>query len=426
MRILLIAALISATAAFTSAQPFTGDYYTVGAGGGLFRTTPAGTTTSLVQGGTFGDGIAMSYDNQGVLWSVFGNTFTTVASSINEYRNGTNTVLFSTTDFNIEEILVNQNGEIAFTGLDNTLPTPTRGLFTWTGGSNVTTVVLQGGGSGFLGITDKGLDTDVITGDYLVGTSGNVFHISPSGTTTSLVTTGTVSNFGFSIAQDKRDGVVYTSGFSSYAYIQGGAQSSLVVPTAAVPGSPADNWYAIQMDRASVPDSARALRSIYLPGTQAGIFAVADPMQMSPTYTATSIAPVSGGQQGTTYGMVIDGSKNIGSMKTGPGAYTLNFNFPGESGNTYVSAVGSSGTIPGFTANGLNVCLNVDNLVLLSVQGLLAPFYAGGPGTLDANGNATGTIALGVDNIGITVHIVCATVSGGAIQTVSSPYPVKL
>ena len=114
-------------------------------------------------------------------------------------------------------------------------------------------------------------------------------------------------------------------------------------------------------------------------------------------------------------------------MKTGPGAYTLNFNFPGEGNKQYVVGISAAGFNPGFQlGDSRNVCLNPDVLTITSINNLLKPFFDPGSGTLDANGNAIGSIAIGVDGLNVLIHLVAVTVSAGNIDTVSAPTTIKL
>lgn len=428
MRILCAAALLGLSSLVT-AQSYTGDIYTVSTAGHLSRVTQAGVATTLADAATASDGIAVSYDNQGILWTEYGNTFSTIASVINEYRNGVNTVLFSTTDFSIEEILVNQNGEIVFTGRDQSASPVVTGVFKWVGGSSVTTLATTVAFGVSRTSLDGGMDVNINTGNYLVASAfsspGQVWDIDDMGNVTSIVSTATTPAGGrYSMSQDKCTGNINQGGFSTYRWtdIQTGTQSAAVTPTG---GTATDYYYAIKHDRASVPDASRVLYSTYQSTSTvtSGIHMVTDPEGAAPTYTTT---PVTSPVSNTTTGMVFADQRNIGSMKTGAGAYTLNFNFPGEAGYQFVSGVTAAGYSPGVQLpDGRNICINPDVLTVVTVNGLAAPFYQGA-GVLDANGNGTGSIAVGVDNIGVLIHIVCVTLNGGNIVTVSDPHVMKL
>lgn len=428
MRTRFIIALL-ALAGWCSAQPYSGDIYTVCSAGILSRVTQAGQLTTLVDVNTAAKGIAVNYDNQGILWSEYGSTVATIASSIREWRGGADTVLFSTTDYAIEELLVDQRGDVVFSGTDQSQTPSVTGVFRWNGGTSVSTITTTAAFGISRSSLDGGMDVNIHTGNYLVASAfavpGQVWDIADDGTVTSLVTTTTTTPAAgrYSLSQDKRTGTIYQSGFLSYRYVDSsGVQSSLIRPTGPRYD---DTYYSIRVGRASVPDSARLLYSTHQTTSTftAAIYQVANPDGPNPSFTVTPLTLI---QTGTTYGMVFADERNIGSLKTGPGAYTLNFNFPGEGGSSFVSAVSASGFHPGFQLpDGRNVCLNVDALFVTSVQGLLAPFYQGA-GTLDANGNGSGSIALGADDLGVLVHIVCLTLSGGNITTVSAPYPMKL
>lgn len=430
MRIVSMIAGLALIAGFASAQSYTGDLYSVTGTGTLFKTNiTTGVVTSLADVGTGSDGIAVAYDNQGILWSEYGNSVSTIASAIYEWRNNTNTALFTTTDYQIEEILVNQNGEVVFSGQDRSQTPNVTGVFKWTGGSNVTTIattVAFGISRSFL---DGGMDVNINTGNYMVGsaftTPGQVWDIADNGTVTSLVTTPTSPTGGrYSLHQDKRDGTILQSGFSSYRTIDGTGTQTVKTPT----GTGTDYYYGFRGDRASVPDMMRKAYSIYhgnsTTSTTNSINVVSDP-KGTPTYTQVKLVQTE--SVSSCLGCVFGDERNIGSMKTGPGAYTLNFNFPGEGGKQYVVGLSASGFFPGFQLPDMrNICLNVDVLTIASINNVLKPFFDPGTGTLDANGNATGSIALGVDNLNQLIHLVAVTVSGGNLDTVSDPVVIKL
>lgn len=406
-----------------AAQPYGSDYYTVGAGGTLFRVQQNGTTTSITSGGSRSDGITMGYDNRAIYWSTRGNT-SSVSASVNELRGSTNTTVFTTNDFRIDELELNQNGELAFTGVDVSRAPNVTGLFKWSGGSSVSTIAT----TAQLGVASAslngGLDINVTTGNYLVTgsafTLSQIWDVSESGAVTSLVT-GTIYRNTYTISQDRRDGLIYQGGTGNYTVITGSGTTTSLTPS----GGTSPLYYCIRMDRSSTPNTMRQLHVVYHSTNTAQnyLHRVSNPSSSSPSVTSTALS-IPGATTAT--GMVFDGERNLATAKTGPGAYDINVSFPNEGGATYVLVASAAGYRPGFPLNGLHVGVNVDNLFVLSAQNALRPFFNPGPGTLDGGGNARGAIALGQDNLGVMIHLVAATIVNFRLNTVSEPQPLKL
>lgn len=441
MRYLFVCTLLFVMASFTNAQPFTGDIYATAVGGSpargtLYRINRNGQArqTGVTPGAARANGIAVTPDNQGILWTDPGGSTSSLVSRIywlpnSRSQTSGNRVLFSTADYNIDELLVNQNGDVVFTGRDRSRIPPVTGIFKWRAGTSVSTIATTLALGVPVASLDGGIDVNVGTGNYLVATSdlqnGQVWDVADDGTVTSLITAPASPIGGArSLTQDKRDGTIYQGGFDWYGVIQNGVQV-VQKPTG---GTLTAYYYALRADRASVPDTSRRLYSLYtsLSSTTSGIHMVSSP-KSNPTVTSTPVFGLFLNDPTSVAGMVFADEKNIGSRKAGPGGYVLNFNFPGEGGKQYVVGISASGYYPGLQlADGRNICLNPDALTFTSVNNLLKPYFDPGSGTLDASGNATGSIALGVDGLNVRIHIVVATVSGGNIDTVSDPYVMKL
>lgn len=423
----LVAILVLAmTAPTVAAQPYPTDFVTVTTRGELWRIDRNGVTSLLSTVARISDGIAISADNQGILWTDFG-PLTTVAGSVHEWRNGANRTLFTTNDFRVEEVVVNQNGEIAFSGRDTSRTPPVSGLFKWSGGTTIgtiaTTTVL---GQGSLAL-NGGLAINVDTGNYLLGTGAGVapsqvWDVAENGFATPLITsTPFPPTNRYTIAQDRATGDLYQSGTVEFNVIAGGTTTSLH-PTGIAPIS----YQALLVDRASVPTPSRLLYSIVQSTSTVNAFvhAIQDPLG-TPTYTSTAVA-VGPGTLGATAGCAFDRGRNVGTTKRGPGTYDVHVDFPGEANRAYAIGLSATGYAPAVPVNGVDICLAVDVFTVLSVQGLLRPWFDPGPGVLDSNGRAAARIALGTDNVGLRVWLVAVTIQGGQVRTASSPVVMNL
>jgi hypothetical protein len=280
------------------------------------------------------------------------------------------------------------------------------------------------------------MDINIETGNYLVAAGPvswpelvQVWDVAEDGRFTSLVKRGTAAGGGeFSIHQDKNNGLIVQSGSTPrYGVIDSTGLRWEIKARPSGP-SPTPFYYGVRMDRASVPTSLRRMYALYHHPTHQEVgflFEVSEPTGLNTSYTGTSLVQATNTQG--CRGMVFADEKNIGSLKTGAGAYVLNFNFPGEGGKRYAVGIGVTGYKPGLTlADGRHICLNVDALTFASLHNLLRPAFDPGPGTLDPTGNATGSIALGVDGLNVLLHMVAMTMSSGTIDTISSPTVFKL
>lgn len=125
-------------------------------------------------------------------------------------------------------------------------------------------------------------------------------------------------------------------------------------------------------------------------------------------------------------------NRNIQTVKKAANRWQVSLSCPDYPRHAYVAAVGASGIRPGVRLpDGRRIWLNVDNLVALSVTGRLRPFWHGGPGVLDANGEATGhldTSAIAPLG-GITVWIALLVLdhrAPGGVAFIPDTYVMKL
>jgi hypothetical protein len=124
--------------------------------------------------------------------------------------------------------------------------------------------------------------------------------------------------------------------------------------------------------------------------------------------------------------------RNIQTVKTAPDRWQVRFSCPDHPTKSYVSAIGASGIRPGVRLpSGRRIWLNPGPLVHLSVTRSLSPFWNGGPGVLDRNGEAQGVLdTSGVAPLnGLTVWIALVVLDVGApdgVAFIPDTYVMKL
>lgn len=98
----------------------------------------------------------------------------------------------------------------------------------------------------------------------------------------------------------------------------------------------------------------------------------------------------------TTYGMEIEGSRNLCSeLVAAPNARRIRISFPLNGGKPYVIAASFSGPRPATPlGDGRQINLVPDTLTQLTLAGPLPPLWNPGPGVLDPFGNAQATLNL--------------------------------
>jgi len=125
-----------------------------------------------------------------------------------------------------------------------------------------------------------------------------------------------------------------------------------------------------------------------------------------------------------------DRSRNVATIKQGPGIWDVRFDFPQDAGNAYAAALSLSGTRPGFRLGNRRVGINQDLITAASLQGLLAPHYTGYTGILSPFGTARGRIDVssllpGIS--GLRIWIQAVTINPKAplgVATIADPHLV--
>lgn len=262
---------------------------------------------------------------------------------------------------------------------------------------------------------------DIDTGGYAIYDTRNraVYMLAPDGATITSITslaTGVTSS-GHQLSQDLRSGdFLLGAGVNQTAAIMrinvGG------VTTVSVSG-----WsvYGLHPDRAS----RTAPTAIYSSARPYGFY-TAD-------LNTGAVTTINGGLPTTAYPSVFP-PRELASVKTGTGQWTVRLRCRGEAGNGYAIALSLSGVRPGVPLpDGRHLCFNIDKLSTLSLNGTLGSVFANNIGTINALDRAVATLDVtslpGVAGSGARVFLQAITQSPSApltIQTIPDPIAITL
>ena len=120
--------------------------------------------------------------------------------------------------------------------------------------------------------------------------------------------------------------------------------------------------------------------------------------------------------------------RNVTTIRQGPGIWDVLFDFPQDAGNAYAAALSISGTRPGFHIGNRRVAINPDTVMVMSLQGLLAPIYTGYTGVLSPFGTAKGRIDVSMllpGIAGLKIWVQALTINPHAplgVATIADPH----
>ena len=218
--------------------------------------------------------------------------------------------------------------------------------------------------------------TDLATGGVAVGDLASpprVHVVAPDGsiTTTHLVPTGSA----YSMTRDHRDGafIVGTGGSGSvFSFDQIGTIRTINAATGT-------NCNAIAFDRWAGDGEIVVGSNPILRMTTAGVI----------IKTHSGIPPLSNS------GMCLDQGRNLVARKTGsPNRYDYDIHIQNQGLKNYVLGLSITGFTPGIPIGTRDVQLVLDDVLVLSVKGLLTPFLRNNIGVLDAFGDGKATLDL--------------------------------
>lgn len=277
-----------------------------------------------------------------------------------------------------------------------------------------------------------GLIIDVDTGDYMVqdrdpaapiATQNPLLRITHAGAITTVAYLPTQPRYG--LAQDIRSGDFFVSFVQDTLVGNGGllrVSPSGVINTFFLgsPGGSRHAFTAIVADRATA--ASPRLVSSYV-----------DHVYHTDTTTAaitSFVAPAF--LLKSPRSSTIEGSRTVQTIRTAGKRWDIALDFPGFGGKRYVMGASISGVRPGAQLpDGRRVAINPDPVLVFSYQGLLAPSFNPGPGVLDANGRARGSINLGTGSapLGIPVWIQVLILDPPAplgIAVIEDPYVLRV
>ncbi len=407
-RLLAAIAAVVSLASPGAAQDHAGSYLTVGAT--ITRVDAGGAVTTLYDNPGICHGVTMDVDNR-TAW--FGHTLGANQSGLFRLDLATNAVTTVLVDANVaygpRDLAIDGNGDLLFTSLSRAPSNPNvfdYRLFKRTG-QTITTIAVAPAGARWFG----GMAIDVTSGHAVVQDRATT---SPAGPLVQIDGAGVVTTLAagldprYSIAQDPVSADWYSGSFGTYAVVSGG------VATTVTPGSFAV-YYAMALDRAS----AIAPRIV---------------SQNDDTLWFTDIAtgvvtPVAlQASTGTRYELAFERGRNLATVRTAPGRWTIHVSFPGEAGNRYVLAASLAGTSPAIPlGDGRRIPLAPDPLVTLTLQDLIKPLFDPGPRVLDAAGEATGSLDLSAfSTLGVPLTLAGLTLSTSGVATIADPIVVRL
>ena len=270
---------------------------------------------------------------------------------------------------------------------------------------------------GISGSFTAGLIRDIDTGNYIIPTfnssAGNpIYSINPDGTTVTTLNTFPVGGPRFDAVQDINTGNYYIGGRDSSTVGGFLLQVSQTGATTIVASSTADQftWNSPAIDRASSANPR--IRSMYfntnLYSTDLTTFAVS-----SVALQSTGVSP---------RGATILYSRNVSTVRTAPGKWTMNFSFKNQAGKQYAAALSATGVRPGIPLpDGRRIPFVLDVLTFTSLSGNLGPIFNQGTNLLDGTGEATGSIditSIGT-NLNVNVWLIALVLDNAASQGIA-------
>jgi len=407
--------LLLALAGGIQAQNHTEDFLISGSSIQLLKGT--GAFTKLYENPGTAHGIVNDIDNKLIVFAEGSN------KGMFRLDPGTGlwtTILVDTTVFDYPtEITIDHHGDYIIASSD---PSYTYGLYRLSG-TTLTTIITTVT-MGLQGKFTGGLVRDVDTGNFVLqmygGSSGPhpMISIAPDGTFTTIIANYcTLGGPRYQITQDMRTGDFYVGGNDS-------AQGFLVQVTkggtSTVVATSTDRFAfnVLAADRASstAPRLVHPyIKNLYYTDLK--------------TSTVTSVAVT--GSSVSPRGITFSRGRNLQTVLTAPKKYALNFSFPTFPGKGYAAGLTLSGMRPGITlTDGRSIPANLDWLLVMTVNNGFQPIFVPGPGILDANGEAKGSMDLStLPALGIPVHLVAVVLDSTAslgIAAIADPWVMVL
>ena len=383
-------------------------------GGNLYVTTPGGTVNSFALGSSACYGMVMGPGNQ-LLTVVDYDGFLLRVDPVDGTVVGTLTSALTSP----RDVAVDHNGD-HFVNSSST-------LWRVTEAGDVTTVAT------LPDYSYGGMDVDIDTGALLIqNRSGDdpLFRVARNGASITTLATGADARYG--ISQEAATGDVFVGsccGDSATSpetiYVARHNEGTAVVWHAS-PVAPV-GVYSLRADRSSAAQRrliVGAWNSTTVPQGPGGLFFV--DMGTRYTHRLSTI-------QASLYETEILYRRNVFSVRTLPGRWTIGIRIPEDAGRSFLLAVSATGVRPGVPLpDSRSIALVPDVFTAASLTTGLGPYLLGTSGYLSATGMATATLnlnAFGPAVNGLRLWFLAVTLDGAAplgIRTITDPHVLRV
>lgn len=417
MRLFVAAALIAAFAVLGTAQNFPGNY--VLGGSSVQVINDQGVFTTIFNNPGSAQGITMDIDNKHV---IYGENTTQGWLRLDATAPGNpSTIIVDTNTFNFPtEVDVDQDGNYTVVASNQNFVYGIYKLDQSLAVTTITTTVQMG----VAGTFTCGMVRDIDNGNLVLGMYSGTgpwpivsVDLDTGAFTTVISNYTTLGAPRYQLTQDIRTGDFYLGGNDTnqgfLVRIPKNGASTIVATS-----TDRFAFNVLAADRASAANPRLVhsyIQNLYFTDLQ--------------TFTVTSVAVT--GNSVSPRSMTIKDSRNIQTVAMSPRNWDVRYSFKQHAGKAFVAGITLGGVRPGIPLNdGRNILFNLDQIAVLSVQGLLAPFFSGNIGSLDTNGEAVGKLNLQtIPTLSLYAHIIAVVLdpqSPNGIAVISNPYVVKI
>jgi len=316
-------------------------------------------------------------------------------------------------------VIIDHNGDYLFTGKDRNSGW---GLYRISG-STVTTVITTAK-MGINAYLTAGLHRDIDDGHYVIQVFGGkapgyhpLISVAPDGAFTTIATNVTsIYTPNYEFTQDIVSGDFYVGAKNDNeaALIHVGKNGMATPVVTSI--NDIYMYTVVGADRAS----AARPRLVH---PYRGVLYTTDLTGFSVTTTYLNVVSV------TPRCLDFYRGRNIQSVSTAKGTYTIHFSFPHHPGKLYVAAMGFTGVRPGIRLNdGRRIALNPDVLTVATVANRVPQLFNPGPGVLDSNGEARGRLDVSfLPTLGLPVHVIAVVLDNAApvgFAVIANPFVI--
>lgn len=382
---LLLVTIGIITGGVARAQSHSDGYVVVGTPGQVFAITNGGAATSIQFGTAAIYATAMNADNRTAL--VFDSTINSILTVDPKTLAVVGTFFTSTSltaAASVYDMCFDHHGDLF---IASATTTPGRGVFRIDRAGVMSPVTLASTSTQPF-YAPENLDIDVDSGELLVGddANGDVLRVlRRDGTGDTTIASGW--NFRYGTHRDMNTGTIYSGTCCDTSTPN---RSIYHLPlTATTPGpffssTMLRGGYDPMIDRASMA-SPRLVCASWDSGSNGGLWRLD-----IGSLALNRVAQLNG----NTYDVAFTFGRNLQSIRTARGKWSVRLNVPADAGKVFAIAMNLSGPRPGFPLpDGRRVPLVIDTIAAASIGGRL-PFFTGNLGVLNASGTAVATLDL--------------------------------